>query len=117
MIRSSKDTPRSRVAAINLELDCAAPPAADLDRISEWSALLARRISVAGPARRQQLLFHHVRMTLDRLGYLPRKRHCSGSWRRRASDANSTDSAVVPGQNREIRIWPRRLGLPGRRAR
>ncbi|WP_409464356.1 lantibiotic dehydratase C-terminal domain-containing protein [Amycolatopsis sp. GA6-003] len=70
-LRLPKDTLRSRVAAITLELDRAAPPAAELDRISEWSTLLARRISAAGPARRQHLLFHHVHMTLNRLGYLP----------------------------------------------
>ncbi|MFB9903692.1 thiopeptide-type bacteriocin biosynthesis protein [Allokutzneria oryzae] len=70
-LRLTKEALRSRLAVVTRAMEDTPPADGELDRLGSWSDALARRIHAAGPSRRVHLFFHHLHMSMNRLGYLP----------------------------------------------
>ncbi|WP_370948454.1 thiopeptide-type bacteriocin biosynthesis protein [Amycolatopsis sp. cg5] len=70
-LRLSKQDLRARFDVVTAVVAEHPPNTAEVELLRDWSARLASVIHSAPPPRRSQLFFHHLHMTMNRLGYLP----------------------------------------------
>ncbi|OLZ47276.1 hypothetical protein BS330_35015 [Amycolatopsis keratiniphila subsp. nogabecina] len=71
LLRLSKTTLQKRLDTVVATIAGHPPTEAELDLLRGWSDRLARRLHTSEPSRRPRLFFHHLHMSMNRLGYLP----------------------------------------------
>ncbi|EME52536.1 thiopeptide-type bacteriocin biosynthesis protein [Amycolatopsis decaplanina] len=71
LLRQSKAALQKRLDTVVTTIGNHPPTETEIDLLRAWSDRLARRIHATAPSRRSRLFFHHLHMSMNRLGYLP----------------------------------------------